>query len=92
MTKNELLQNISLATAIQRSTCEQVIDALREEIKNALSSGDKVMIKDFLSFEIGERDARNPRTGEVEHYPAVKTVKVKVCKKIKDAVNGKGES
>ena len=42
-----------------------------------------------MSIEIGERserDARNPSTGEIEHFPAVKTVKVKVSKKIKDAL------
>lgn len=95
MGKNELIQNISLATSIPRATCEQVIDAFRDEIQNSLVQGEKVMIKDFMSIEIGERserDARNPKTGEIERFPAVKTVKVKVCKKIKDAVNCKEES
>ena len=95
MGKNELLQNISMATATPRVVCEKILDAFRDEVKTSLAAGEKIMIKDFMSFEIGERserDARNPSTGEIEHFPAVKTVKVKVSKKIKDAINGKEES
>ena len=81
-----------MSTTIPRSVCEKVLDAFREEVKSSLAAGEKVMIKDFMSIEIGERserDARNPSTGEIEHFPAVKTVKVKVSKKIKDALNGR---
>ena len=90
MGKNEIIAKVSLATALPRATCEQVIDAFRDEITNALIAGDKVMIKDFMSVEVSlrsERDARNPLTGKIDHFPAVKSVKCKFSKKIKDTVN-----
>ena len=92
MGKNELIMKISQRTGIAKEPCEAVIDAFTEEIKDSLVNGEKVMIKGFMSFEVGsrcERDARNPKTGEIEHFPAVKTVKCKVGQKIKDAVNEK---
>lgn len=92
MGKNELISRISKRTGMTKESCETVIDAFTEEIKDALVNGEKVMIKGFMSFEIGvrgERDARNPSTGDIEHFPAVKTVKCKVGQKIKDAVNEK---
>lgn len=92
MGKSELIAKISQRTGIAKDPCEAVIDAFAEEIKDSLSNGEKVMIKGFMSFEVStrnERDARNPKTGEIEHFPAVKTVKCKVGQKIKDAINEK---
>ena len=92
MGKNELVMNISQRTGLAKEPCEAVIDAFAEEIKDALVNGEKVMIRGFMSFDVGtrrEHDARNPKTGEMELCPAVKTVKCKVGQAIKDAVNGK---
>lgn len=92
MGKNDLVSKISHRTGIAKESCELVVDALTEEITEALVNGEKIMIKGFMSFEVGERgerDARNPATGEIEHFPSVKTVKCKVAKSIKDAVNAK---
>ncbi len=94
MGKNELIAKIAVRAAISKESCEKVVNAFADEITEALSNGEKVMIKGFMSFEVGERgerDARNPSTGEIEHFPAVKTVKCKVAQAIKDAVNVKRE-
>ena len=45
-----------------------------------------------MNFELGERaerNARNPSTGEIQKFPAVRTIKCKMSKEIKDAVNNK---
>ena len=49
-------------------------------------------IKGFATFETKERDerqGRNPKTGKVDTYPAFKSVKCRISKNLKDAVNGK---
>lgn len=92
MGKNELITNISKNTGISKTSCETVIDEFAEEIKKSLIAGNKVMIKGFMSIEITERperEGRNPQTGKVVTFPAVKSVKCKVSKAIRDAVNEK---
>lgn len=92
MGKNELITNISKNTGISKTSCEAVIDEFAEEIKKSLIAGNKVMIKGFMSIEITERperEGRNPQTGKVVTFPAVKSVKCKVSKAIRDAVNEK---
>ena len=93
MKKSDLLNNISIKLGIQRATCESIIDALVQEITDALVAGDKVAIKGFMTFDLGERaerNARNPATGEIVRFPAVKTVKCKMSREIRDAINNKG--
>lgn len=92
MGKNEILTNIANSTGLPKDSCELVINRFAEEVKEALTNGDKVMLKDFISFEVTERPerkGRNPHTNEVVTFPAVKSVKCKVGKAIKDAVNNK---
>lgn len=92
MGKNELITNISKITGVEKDICESVLDGFASEVTLALTRGEKVMMKGFMSFEVGvrnERDARNPRTGEVEHFPAVKTIKCRMGKRVKEAVNGR---
>lgn len=92
MTKSEIINNIADKTELSKAACESVIESLAEEIKNCLVNGDKIIFKGFIGFEVSERPerkARNPKTGEIDTFPAVKSVKCKISKAIKDAVNGK---
>lgn len=92
MGKTELIKKISQRTGYTRDVCEAAVDALIEEIKEALVDGENVMIKGFMSFELGtmkERVGRNPHTGEMIAFPAVRKVNCKLSRAIKDAVSGK---
>lgn len=92
MTKSDIIDNIANKTKISKTNCEAVIDAFLDGVKNYLISGEKITIKGFMSFETGERNersGRNPKTGEIITFPAIKTVKCKVSKAIKDAINGR---
>lgn len=92
MRKNELIENIAKNTGISKTSCEAVIDSFADEIKTALIAGDKVMLKGFMSMEITERperEGRNPQTGNIVKFPSVKSVKCRVSKAIRDAINGK---
>ncbi|MCD7820310.1 MAG: HU family DNA-binding protein, partial [Lachnospiraceae bacterium] len=55
-----------------------------------LKSGEKVQMVGFGTFEVstrGEREGRNPQTGETMKIAASKTPKFKAGKALKDAVN-----
>lgn len=92
MGKGELITNISKNTGVSKTACEAVIDEFAEEITKSLIAGDKVLLKGFMSIEIAqrpEREGRNPQTGKVVTFPAVKSIKCKFSKAIRDAVNEK---
>jgi len=92
MTKVELLHRISTKTNLDYRKCEKVIDAFADEIMNCLADGEKIILKNFVTFEITqrpERQGRNPQTGDVITYPAVKSVKVRASQFFKDLINRK---
>lgn len=92
MTKSDIIDKIANRTKLSKTDCEYVIDVFADEVKNCLVHGDKLIIKGFIGFEVSERperEGRNPKTGEVGTFPAVKTVKCKISKAIKEAVNRK---
>lgn len=92
MTKNDLITNIANKTGISKATCETVIDVFADEIKDCLVNGDRILLKGFMSFEVierAEREGKNLNTGESITYPSVKSIKCKVSKAFKDAVNSK---
>lgn len=92
MTKSDILYKLSIKSGLSEKRCEEIIDLFAEEVKNCLIDGDKVVLKNFMTFEITQRpkrQGRNPQTGEVTIYPPVKSVKCKVSKSFKDAINGK---
>ena len=92
MGKTELIKRISKRTGMTRDVCESVVDAMIEEIKEALVEGENVIIKGFMGFELGtmkERVGRHPITGEMISFPAVRKVNCKISRTIKDAVSGR---
>ena len=90
MGKNGIIASVAARAGVPKTVCQNVIDALKDEIMYTLVSGERVIIRDFMSVEVGEhaaRHARNPKTGEMEDFPAVKTVKCRMAKQFKDAIN-----
>lgn len=68
MIKSELVQTIAeqFPHLFQRDV-ENIVNAILEEITEALSRGDRVELRGFGAFSVRKRDARsgrNPRTGE----------------------------
>lgn len=91
--KTKLVRNVAARTNnISLDACEQVIDACIEEVIDLLARGDKLVLKNFMSFETierAEREGRDLRTGKPITYPPVKSVKCRVSKAVRDAVNEK---
>ena len=68
----------------------QAVAAAIDSITEALASGEKVQLIGFGSFEVrarAEKQARNPRTGEVVTAPACKVPAFKAGQALKSAVN-----
>lgn len=92
MTKNELITNVADKTGLPRASCEIVIDTFTNEIQDCLVNGDKIILKGFMSFEVTERperEGRNPKTGDVTTFPAVKSIKCRASRAMKEAVNAR---
>jgi len=67
MIKSELVAKISQANPhLYQRDVENIVNAILDEIVEALSRGDRVELRGFGAFSVKERPARvgrNPRTG-----------------------------
>lgn len=67
MNKQELVKAVSGKVNASNKTVAEVLDAILEEIKRNVCTGDRVGLVGFGTFEPRQRAARigrNPRTGE----------------------------
>lgn len=90
MNKAELIEAVSDHTDISKAKTEEVLNAVMEVIKKAVTKEDNVQLVGFGTFSSGKRAARmgrNPKTGEAIKIAAAKTVKFTAGKAFKDAVN-----
>lgn len=68
---------------------EEVVDTVIDSIVSTLKKGDEVSIAGLGIFSTktrAARQARNPRTGESIHVPAMRVPKFRPAKGLKDAV------
>lgn len=90
MTKNDLIINVAKITGEKNSTAQKVTEAVIESIQNALAQGDTVTLQGFGAFKpvaAPQRQARNPKTGDMVTVPAKTKVKFIPGKNLKEAVN-----
>ena len=68
MIKSELVQVIAEQNPhLYQRGVENIVNAILDEITNALAEGDRVELRGFGAFSVKNREARigrNPRTGE----------------------------
>lgn len=89
MNKAELVDAIAGRTGVSKSTVDDVIKGMTETIEENVSTGDKIAIPGFVSFQKVQRAARtgrNPQTGDVIDIPASATVKVSAGARLKSMV------
>lgn len=75
MNKGELVDAVADKASVTKKQADAVLTAALEIIVEAVSSGDKVTLVGFGSFESRERKARegrNPKTNEKMEIPATK--------------------
>lgn len=89
MNKGELVDAIAQKASVTKKQADEVLSATLDAIAEAVSSGDKVTLVGFGTFERRERQARegrNPKTGEKMTIPASKVPAFSAGKLFKEKV------
>ena len=89
MTKTELINAVAEKAELSKKDAEKAVSAVLEGITDALTSGEKVQLVGFGTFEVRERAARegkNPATGETIQIEATRVPAFKAAKALKDAI------
>ena len=90
MHKSDLIARVSELSELNNDQSSALVNAIFEEITNALSREETVSLIGFGTFSQRERAARtgrNPSTGEPIEIAASTSVGFKPGKALKDAVN-----
>jgi DNA-binding protein HU-beta len=89
MNKGELIDAIAEKADVSKKDADQILTAMLETIQDTVSSGEKVTLVGFGTFEPRERSARegrNPRTGETMMIPATRVPAFSAGKLFKEKV------
>lgn len=90
-TKKDLIDRIADDTDQKRADVKRVVQAFLDNVIIELSHGNRLEFRDFGVFEIRDRKpriAQNPKTLEQVPVPAKRTVKFKVGRLMKLALEG----
>lgn len=88
--RNELVNSISDAVGLPKTTVNKVLDAFISTVTESLKAGDEVRLIGFGTFTSLERKAmqgRNPRTGHPIKIDSSKRPKFKPGKQLIEALN-----
>jgi DNA-binding protein HU-beta len=91
MNQAELITAVAERVGLTKADAGKAVEALVGTITEALTQGDEVRISGFGTFgvsERGERQGRNPQTGEAITIGASKSAKFTAGKAVKEALNG----
>ncbi len=89
MTKADLVAKMADDAGITKAAAEKALNSFVDAVTESLAKGDKVTLVGFGTFSVserGQREGRNPRTGETITISASKVVKFKAGSKLKDSV------
>lgn len=89
MNKTELVAAVAENAGISKKDADKAVAAVVDAIVDTLKAGDKVQLVGFGTFEVRERaekQARNPRTGDVITVPATKVPAFKAGSALKAKV------
>ncbi|AZR80631.1 MULTISPECIES: HU family DNA-binding protein [Bacillus] len=89
MNKTELIKQVAQEANLTQKDATVSVQAILDQITQALAKGDSVQLIGFGTFEVRERSARtgrNPQTGEEMFIPGGKTPAFKAGKSLKEAV------
>jgi len=90
MNKTQLIDAVAKESNLKKREVEAVIEKFIDKIIEGVAAGEKVQITGFGSFERktrGERNIRNPRTGEDMQVPPSKSPSFSAGSVFKDKVN-----
>ena len=91
MNQTELIDALAEQADLSLATSGKALAALINVVTEALKQGDEVRIAGFGTFgvsERGERQGRNPQTGETITIAASRGAKFTAAKAVRDTLNG----
>ena len=91
LTKSDIIEKISLETALTNKQSGKSVEKIIEILKSTLESGDDILISGFGKMSVqdkNERKGRNPATGDDMMLPARKVVSFKSSGKLREQING----
>ena len=94
MNKQELVDTIAAKASITKKDADAVLSAAVDAIIEAVSTGEKVTLVGFGTFEARDRQARegrNPATGKPIRIPATKLPAFSAGKMFKESVAPKAK-
>ena len=89
MNKQAIVEVVAEAIGTTKASAEKAVDVMIDSIISSLKKGNDVSIAGLGIFTVKARkarEARNPRTGESVHVPAMNVPKFKPAKALKDSV------
>jgi integration host factor beta subunit len=91
MTKSELVTHVARRLPyLTHKHAEIMVDTIFESMADALAQGDRIEIRGFGSLKVkerGEREGRNPKSGESVHIPAKKLPFFRIGKELYERIN-----
>jgi len=90
MNKTQLIDAVAKESNLKKREVEAVVESLINAIISEVANGEKVQITGFGSFERkerGERNIKNPRTGEDMKVPPSKSPSFSAGSIFKEKVN-----
>lgn len=88
-TRRQIAEKVSIACDIEMREAKEVLDAILEQVSDALIAGEKVKLANFGSFSVHQtpaRQGRNPKTGEPADISARKRLTFKPSKTLLERV------
>ena len=90
LTKAQIIDSIQNQTGFPKNKSSEIVETLLEIIKNALASGEDVLISSFGKFcvrEKRERKGRNPATGNAMMLRSRKVDTFNCSGKLRNIIN-----
>ena len=90
MNTTELIDQAAEKSDLSKADTKRAYDAIVESVKEAIASGSRVSLTNFLTLESKFRPAkkgRNPQDGSEIQIPARYQVKIRPGKALKEAAN-----
>jgi len=90
MTKADIVELIAEKSGNTVKDVKVVVEQFLEEVKNCLVEGNHLEIRGFGTFKVKNhkaRKARNPKTGQEVHVPAMKKAAFKVSRELNKMLN-----
>jgi integration host factor subunit beta len=91
-TKKDLIDRVAAHTQENRTAVKSIVQSFLDNVIVELGRGNRIEFRDFGVFEIKQRAprvAQNPKTLERVPVPAKRTVKFKIGRLMRDALEGR---